>query len=269
MLLHGTIADGSHTVYANEGYMIAGFVARADDFTDPSGYRKLAVVPDDEYYAQRGIGVDDDVTVPSSFDAFFDRFESADVRMRDQLLRASYWLDSASRAWETSKSLSYVAAINAVETLMPKQKADPCPTCSRDRSPGPTAGFRDFVETYAAAEGADARVAIYQFRSALVHGHRLHSMDLPGAWGALARKVEDRGLHDTAFAISRTAVRTWFLDPTAHAEAQSHEAGGDQTPHASDGPGTQSRQRVGPMARWLRLLVGRGSARPSRSTRSS
>jgi hypothetical protein len=262
VLLHEPTADGSHTVYANEGYMIAGFVARADDFTDPRGYGKLAVVPDDEYYAQRGIGVDDDVTVPSSFDAFFDRFESADVRTRDQLLRASYWLDTASRAWETSKSLSYMAAINAVETLMPKQKADPCPTCSLDRSPGPTAGFRDFVETYAAAEGADARAAMYRFRSALVHGHRLHTMDLPGAWGALARsEVADRNLHDTAFAISRTAVRTWFLDPTACAEAQSHEAGGDQAPHASDGQGTESRQRAGPMASRLRLLAARESAR--------
>lgn len=68
------------------------------------------MVPDNEYYAQRGIGADDDVTIPSSFDAVFDRFENADVRMRDQLLRACYWLDTASRV-ETSKSLSYVAAI--------------------------------------------------------------------------------------------------------------------------------------------------------------
>ncbi len=181
MLLHEPTADGSHTVYANEGYMIAGFVARADDFTDPSGYRKLAVVPDDEYYAQRGIGVDDDVTVPSSFDAFFDRFESADARMRDQLLRASYWLDTASRAWEISKSLSYVAAINAAETLMPEAEGRPVPDLLPRSQPG--AGFYDFVETYAAAEGADARVAMYRFRSALVHGHRLHTMDLPGAWG--------------------------------------------------------------------------------------
>lgn len=234
MLLREPTADGSQTVYANEGYMIAGFVARADDFTAPGGHRKLAVVPDNEYYAQRGIGVDDDVTVPSCLDAFFDRLETVDVRMRDQLLRASYWLDAALRAWETSKSLSYGAAINAIETLMPKQKADPCPTCSRDRSPGPTAGFRDFVETYAAAEGAKAREAMYRFRSALVHGHRLHSMDLPGPWGALVPgEIEHRELHGTAFAVARTAVRAWFLNPTATAEAQSHEAGTDQTPPAA------------------------------------
>jgi hypothetical protein len=110
--------------------------------------------------------------------------------------------------------VSYGATINAIETLMPKQKADPCPTCSRDRSPGPTAGFRDFVETYAAAEGAEARDAMYRFRSALVHGHRLHSMDLPSPWGALVPgEIEHRELHDTAFAVARTAVRTWFLNP--------------------------------------------------------
>jgi len=57
MLLRKPTADGSQTVYANESYMIAGFVARADDFTDPSGHCTLAVVPDDEYYAQRGIVV--------------------------------------------------------------------------------------------------------------------------------------------------------------------------------------------------------------------
>jgi hypothetical protein len=154
--------------------------------------------------------------------------------MRDQLLRASYWLDAALRAWETSKSLSYGAAINAIETLMPKQKADPCPTCSRDRSPGPTAGFRDFVETYAASEGAEARDAMYRFRSALVHGHRLHSMDLPSPWGALVPgEIEHRELHSTAFAVARTAVLTWFLNPTATAETQSHEVGSDQTPPAA------------------------------------
>ncbi len=46
MLLREPTADGSQTVYANEGYMIAGFVARADDFTTPSGHRKLAWLAD-------------------------------------------------------------------------------------------------------------------------------------------------------------------------------------------------------------------------------
>jgi len=213
VLMGEPTAAGVHTAYVNEGYMVEGLIARADSFSNPEGLPELVVVPDEEYYARRGIDISEDaLDAPAGLDAFLNRFEDADPRTREQLLRASYWLDAAYRVWDTSKSLSYIAAVNAVESLVPKREHDPCPCCGLDRSPGPTARFHDFVETYAAAEGAADRKAIYRLRSAFVHGDGLHNFDVPRVWGALVPgDMKHRELHDAAFAVASTAIRTWFL----------------------------------------------------------
>ena len=218
MLLREPTTSGSQTVYANEGYLVEGFIAEADDFTNVWGKRELSVVPDGDYYARRGIGIDDELEVPTCLDLAFNLFENAEAETRDKFLRAAYWFDAAYRAWNTSKALSYIAAINAIEVLVPSHTADPCPSCKRDRSPGPTKRFRDFVEEYAAVESEGARTEMYSFRSALVHGDYLHNMDSPLAWGALTPgAAEHRELHDSALSVARTALRTWLLN-TGHAE---------------------------------------------------
>jgi hypothetical protein len=106
--------------------------------------------------------------------------------------------------------------INAIETLFPEREGHTCPACERFHdSPGPTARFRAFVETYAAGEEFEARDAVYNLRSTLVHG--LHGLDTPRSWGALEPGVEEhRSLHDAAVAVARTAIRKWFLE---HASA--------------------------------------------------
>jgi hypothetical protein len=215
VILPEPMPNGRQTAYVNEGYLVGeGFVLVADDFSDPSEYQQLAVVPDDDYYARRGVQRDE-MDVPACLDVFFDRFEAANARTRDQLLRASYWLDAAYRVWHTSKSLSFIATINAVEVLVPEVNEDRCPECGRDRSPGPTARFHDFVETYAAAEGAEERKALYQLRSAFVHGGALHNLDIPRAWGMEPHVMRHHELHDIALKVSRAAIRTWFLSQPA------------------------------------------------------
>jgi hypothetical protein len=211
VLLPEPMTNGLQTVYANEGYIIGGFLPVAADFSEPAGYPKLQVVPDEEYYARHGVR-DDETAVPACLDAVFDRFEHADPKPADQLLRACYWLDAAEQTWHTSKSLSYIALINAIEVLLPEQRQDPCPECNHNRSPGPTALFHDFVETYAAEEGAAARKAMYNLRSTFVHGGSLHNLDMPRAWGVLRPgDIDHRELHETAFRVARTAIRTWFV----------------------------------------------------------
>jgi hypothetical protein len=213
VMLPESTTGGVHTAYVNEGYMVGGdFTALTDHFSDPAEHPRLLVTPDDEYYARRGIR-EEGMDVPTCLDAAFNRFDNADARTRDKLLRASYWLDASYRVWDLSKSLSYIAAINAVEALVPKSKPDRCPCCALDRSPGPTARFRNFVETYAANEAPQKRTEMYRLRSILVHGDGLHNLDIPRAWGALSPdEIQHRELHKDALAVSRTAVRTWFLD---------------------------------------------------------
>jgi len=106
VILLEPMPNSLQTAYVNEGYLVGeGFLLVADDFSDPSEYPQLAVVPDDDYYARRGVSRDE-MDVPACLDVFFDRFDAADTRTRDRLLRASYWLDAAYRVWHVSKSLS-------------------------------------------------------------------------------------------------------------------------------------------------------------------
>jgi hypothetical protein len=216
VILPEPMPNGLQTAYVNEGYLVGeGFLLVADDFSDPSEHPQLAVVPDDDYYARRGVSRDE-MDVPACLDVFFDRFDAADTRTRDQLLRASYWLDAAYRVWHVSKSLSFIATINAVEVLIPEAEEDRCPMCGRDRSPGPTARFHDFVETYAADEGAEERKALYRLRSAFVHGGALHNLDIPRPWGGMEpHALRHYELHDIALKVSRSAIRTWFLSQPA------------------------------------------------------
>jgi hypothetical protein len=224
-------AEAARAAYLNEGYTIeGGFVPRAENFSHATAFPRLTVVPDEEYYARRGFDPEHALDVPASLDDIFNRFEQSDPQTRDRLLRAAYWLDAAYRVWDMSKALSYVAAIFAVEALVPSHEAEPCPCCGLDRSPGPTARFRDFVEKYAASTEEAPRQGLYELRSKLVHGHRLHALDLPRAWGALTPRDEEfRDLHDAALGVARSATRRWFLDvsggaaPSSSSE-QAHDA---------------------------------------------
>jgi hypothetical protein len=214
---HWVLLPDFAPAYANEGYMVGeGFTAVADDLSDSGDLPSLRVVADDEYYGRLGIGPDEtEIDVPACFDGFFDSFEVAPPERRDKVLRASYWFDAAYRVWHISKSLSFISAINAIESLFPPRGGGGhvCPVCkSHDDPPGPSALFRSFVETYAEAEGAESRNAMYTLRSTFVHGGALHGLDLPRSWGSLEPTTEThRDLHATALSVARTTIRTWFL----------------------------------------------------------
>lgn len=220
MVLPEPEAGSSHSVaYLNEGYAVGGgFIFKTDRFSDPSEFSKLTVLPDDEYFARRGTGADDSMDVPACLDEFFDRFNAADPDTQEQLLRASYWRHAAYRVRHTSKSLSFIAAINAIEALFPRDRlGHMCPICERHHDdPGPTARFREFLEKHAASESEGARSDMYNLRSNFVHGGELRGIDLPRSMsGGLVPAVEEhRDLHDTALAVSRTAIRTWFFAST-------------------------------------------------------
>lgn len=202
------------TAYLQEGYIVGGgFQFMQEDFTD-SREPLLTVVPDDEYYARRGIGPSAVLDIPEGLNSSFDRFAQADIAIREALLRSAYWYDLARRGWRVSKSLSFISAVNAIEALFPDEReGHQCPECKRFHdSPGPTARFRTFVETYGSDEGAEDRDAIYRVRSDFVHGRALHGLDAPRGWGAMTPQNEwHRDLHDSAVRVARTVIRTWFL----------------------------------------------------------
>ena len=215
VILDDPANGGFRTAYANEGYLVGGgFVPRAAGFSDHTDLTQLQTTPDDAYYARRGLEPEAQMDLPASTDEFFDRFDAADPDTRERLLRAAYWFDAAYRVWHISKSLSYVSAISSIETLFPEREGHTCPECDRFHdSPGPTARFRTFVESYAGEEAQEDRSAIYGLRSTFTHGSALHGLDVPRTWGALEPTAQGhRDLHDAALTVARTVVRNWFVE---------------------------------------------------------
>lgn len=152
------------------------------------------------------------MAIPEVLPEVMAAFGSATPASRDRFLRACYWFDRADEVWSTSASLSYLALCNAIEVLLDRAGADPCPTCGKDRAPGPTRRFADLVGTYAASLPKPQRREIYDLRSSLTHGDALLDIDLPRAFGGLVpREIEQRYAHGIGRDIARRAIIDFIL----------------------------------------------------------
>ena len=105
--------------------------------------------------------------------------QAAAPEKRDRFLRACYWYERSGAAWNMSVSLGHIAAVNAIEMIMPPRSEDRCPECGMNRGAGPTRRFRDFVDCYASLVAQDDRQRVYGLRSALVHGGHVFDIDRP------------------------------------------------------------------------------------------
>jgi hypothetical protein len=187
-----------------------------EEFSDLGDAPQLETVPDEEYYSGTYRGDGHEMRLPESVSVVFDRVEEADAASRQAFLTACYWIDTANRVWYASKSLSFVAAINAIETLASEGQAPPhlCPTCAKNHYPGVTATFKRFVTTYATLDPAIAN-AVYKLRSNFVHNGAMHGLDVPSPWADIAPVRGDHyDLHGAALRAAKTAVRRWLLERT-------------------------------------------------------
>jgi hypothetical protein len=204
-------------VWANEGYNLGveGFVLRSPEFSSVEALSPMTVVPDANYFARFTLTLGDPLQVPECLPHVARRFEELDVARRDQFLRACYWLDRARVTWDISSSLSYLAIINAVESLVPAGGPPrPCPTCGKDRGQGPTARFQRFVTEYTGSP--ERRRELYELRSALAHGGRLLRVDVPRAWGDLEiRQREEIDTYGKAAQSARISLLNWLLGPSS------------------------------------------------------
>jgi hypothetical protein len=199
--------------YVQPGYFIPDWLYQSQDFTPTDGIPPIAEVPDDEYRRRRGIDVSKALEMPDVLRPLLDRYHSVAPEVRDRFLRACYWYERSGAAWSMSVSLGHVAAVMAIETLMPPGEEDRCPTCGLNRAPGITQRFRDFVERYASETPEEGRRRIYKLRSALVHHGHLLDIDIPGPWGALIpRDIEQRDTYGSARTAARGAIVNWLLD---------------------------------------------------------
>jgi hypothetical protein len=196
-------------------YSIPGFQAVADNRT-PLADPLIALIPDTEYFNRRGRRVDHDLDLPQSLQTWVDAALACEEQLSKQLLRSAYWLRHAYDVFQLSQSASLVAAVQAVEALLPTTKGQVCSTCNREIGPGPTQKFKNFLQQYVpttSKEELKARSLLYRQRSQLTHGRELLTSDSDHHFGwTNPAHAFDRQTLDDALRLARICAINWFSD---------------------------------------------------------
>jgi len=206
--------------WAQEFYTVPGFRAFTSILSaqgDP-----LPVVPADSYFgddkARANLPIDM-FFLPDNFDLLVGAFLNLDSDSRRRFLRSAAAIYMAGELWEVSISSCFLACAQAIETLVDRPSATPCPTCGKDSGPGPTQLFRRFVETYCQSGDVDQRVVqnLYSVRSDLAHGRYLFQFDeAPFAFNLGATIASDNELEmsRSALTLAKEGARNWLLSQT-------------------------------------------------------
>lgn len=147
LVRHGD--SGVRAEWLQPGYFIPNWTYQSRDFTPVDNLHPVPEVSDDVYRTRHGIGSADVFEIPAVLGPLLDAIYAVPPAIRDRFLHACYWYERSGAAWNMSISLGHIAAVNAIETIMPPGATDRCPTCGQNRAPGPTRRFREFVERYA------------------------------------------------------------------------------------------------------------------------
>jgi hypothetical protein len=170
------LGDPGRCFWAQEFYLHEGFQAFITGLSERGA--PLPVVRADEYYGAPAKQADfpiDTFFLPDNLDALVDAYLKLDAPKRRRFLRSAAAIYTARELWELSVSSSFLASVQAIETLVDKPPATPCPTCNKDMGPGPTKLFREFLEKHCRTSDVDQAVLnqLYSTRSDLAHGHYL------------------------------------------------------------------------------------------------
>lgn len=207
-----TIGAGSpaKSVFGQVGYVLPSWPGPPDELSDVSDYKPLTEVPSGDYFRRSGIRPGDPLEIPDLLTPILQAIDALALDLRERFFRAAYWYSRSHPAWYVSRSLSYIALINAIEALTPRAIPDFCPTCRRDRAPGPTARFRDVVERYAGH--IPNRGELYALRSKLVHGEQLLISDGPSSWDFTPQSSEESQRHEFVSQIAKIVLIKWLCD---------------------------------------------------------
>jgi hypothetical protein len=199
------------------GYFLGGeHTTRGIGFSGPpDGVPSVERRPRDEYYARRGISDRDVLVLPDSVETSLDSYFALVPDQQDVVLRWCHWLNHARQVAALSPSASAIAAVQAVEALLPPAAATGrCETCGRPIGPSIRQRFKRFLEEYTPGDAnAAARGQLYELRSKLTHGGTL----LGGELRHLAfrdfvpRSWNEREVAEQALMLARLAGVNWLL----------------------------------------------------------
>jgi len=206
---HGTLADVK-PAFLQVGYFVPGYQAAEAEFSSGDSPRMLSV-QDDQFYARRGISVDDSMAMPHSLPRALQRYRSLPSDEQRRFLRACFWFQLSERQWELSRSASYQSLVQAIEALLPRRSVDRCAECDRPLE-GPTRAFKDFVETYAAWTTSSERDEFYRLRSSVAHGSILFESDVELDFGGLRPLMwQQHETHGRMTQVARVALVNYLL----------------------------------------------------------
>jgi hypothetical protein len=199
--------------WVQQYYAIDNLPIQYANFSPPTS-DQIRVIRHDEYYDSPFI-MSDNLVLPDSISLLLDKAEGLDLLERRRFIRAVRWMYAATPLHFHLISSCYIALVSAVEALMPDaERQENCPTCHKDRSPGPTQRFQNFVESYAPASDPEEknRKRLYRIRSDLAHGRDLLRFDsAPWDWSLNTTSETEREALDQLFRIVRRVIVNWLL----------------------------------------------------------
>ena len=203
--------------WARESYAIIGFEGIKSELS--AQHDGLPIVPAESYFSnpkgRTGLPLDT-FFLPDNIDALIAAFTKLGTDKRRRFLRSAAAIYMATEFWPSSMSSYLLACVQAIETLVDRLPAVPCPTCGKDRGPGPTKLFREFVEKNCLSGETDQRIIknLYAVRSDLAHGRYLFQLDeAPWAFsmGASVASHHELEMSWAVLTLAKDGLRNWLL----------------------------------------------------------
>ena len=212
--------DGHHESKWLQKFFFAKLEEIVLDELSPPADESLEEVEPEAYYTK--VGHDGKgLRVPADLDQSICCYMALSAENRAKFDRAIFWMDMASRQWDTSVSVSFTALVSAIESLTERgdQHLFNCPTCHKPAEhevPGAIRRFKDFFDTYAAGAAlAKRRDDMYKLRSDISHGSKLMHFDQNLGFGWEPPWWNERELLDGLWAPTQIALRNWLKNPPA------------------------------------------------------
>jgi hypothetical protein len=188
-----------------------------DDLSPPAD-KQLEEVEPEEYYTK--VGHDGKgLRVSADLDQSICCYIALSKENRVKFDRATFWMEMASRQWDTSVSVSFAALVSAIESLTERgdRHRFNCPICRKSTEhevPGATEKFRAILEEYAPGDTVRGlRNKMYDLRSRILHGSELMQLDQDFYSGWAPPGWNETELNDELWGLTRMALRKWLRNP--------------------------------------------------------
>jgi hypothetical protein len=202
--------------YLQEGYGFEGLGPKRDVFSALDELEPIKHVDPQVYFSRRGLEIGRSLEIPTVMADLVRRYRYLDIKRREQFLRAAYWFRHAMVVHPYSGSASFLALINSIEALMPREKGPPlCQECKQPVGKSITQRFVEFLDTMVPGNGdvESARRSLYRVRGKLAHGGDLLREDLD-PWDTPLHPERTSQGEDArhAYGLARLALVNWLAN---------------------------------------------------------